>query len=119
MSDFYNDMQALASELLTEFKQGVITYVGLTPGTGTADEPGEPVETPTVLKGAVARGVEFKYVKGTGVLSTDLQITIPADTITPAPQGFFIVDGQRLKTVEIHRIPAAGTPVAYTIIVRK
>jgi len=119
MSEFYDEMQAIASELLTEFNQGTIAYVAMTLGNGPADDPGEPTETTTVFSGAVARGVEFKYVKGSSVLSTDLQVTIPGGIVEPTPEGFFTVDGVRLKIVEVHRIPATGTAVACTIIVRK
>lgn len=119
MSEFYDEMQGIASELLTEFNQGTITYVAMTAGGGPADEPGEPIETVTVFSGAVVRGVQFKYVRGSTVLSTDLQVTIPGGIVEPTPEGFFTADGVRLKIVEVHRIPATGTAVAYTIIVRK
>lgn len=119
MSDFYQDMQNLARSVLLEFNQGVIAYVTLVPGGGTADNPGAPTENPIVLDGATVRGVEFRFVKGSNVLSTDLQITFGGGMIDPKASGFFTIDGVRYKIVEIHRTPAAGTPVTYTVIVRK
>jgi len=48
-----------------------------------------------------------------------LQITLPGGIVEPQPEGYFTVDGVRHKIVEIKRVPAAGTPVAYHVIVRK
>lgn len=118
MSDFYLDMQNLAGDLLTEFNQGEIAYVIETPGSGPADNPGSPTPVTTPFPGATARGVEFKYVSG-DVLVTDLQIVIPGGIVEPEPQGYFTVDGVRYKIVEIKRLPAAGTPVSFIVIVRK
>lgn len=119
MNDFYSEMQNVAKDVLTEFNQGQITYVIDTPGNGPADDPGAPVTTTLPLPAATARGVQFKFIDGTNVLSSDLQITIPGGDFVPAPEGFFTVDGVKYKIVEIKRVPAAGTPVAHIIIVRK
>lgn len=119
MNDFYSEMQGIANEVLTEFNQGEISYVVETPGTGPADNPGAPTVTTTPLTAATARGVEFKFLTNTSILASDLQITIPGGIIEPAPEGFFIVDGVRYKIVEIKRVPAAGTPVVWIVIVRK
>ncbi len=118
MSDFYTDMQNVANEVLSDFKQGEIAYVIETLGNGPADDPGSSSLTTTELTNATARGVEFKYVSG-DVLASDLQIVFGAGIIEPQPQGYFTVDGVRYKIVEIKRIPAAGTPVSYIVVVRK
>lgn len=118
MGNFYQEMQGVASDLLREFNQGVIEYVALTPGNGPPDNPGPPTETPTTIN-AVARGVSFKYVDGTNILRSDLQITMPGDGVVPDPKGFIRVDGKQFKIVEIRRKPAAGTPVAFVVIFRK
>lgn len=118
MSDFYSDMQGVATEILTDFNQGEIAYVIETPGNGSDDDPGEPSVATTPLTSATARGVEFKYVAG-DVLASDLQIVMPGGIVTPEPEGYFTVDGVRHKIVEIKRVPAAGTPVAFIVIVRK
>lgn len=118
MNDFYSDMQAVAKDVLTEFNQGQISYVVNIPGNGPADNPGEPTPTTTPLPFATARGVQFKYVVG-DVLASDLQITIPGGIIVPDPTGFFTVDGVKHKIVQIKRVPAAGVPVSWIVIVRK
>jgi hypothetical protein len=130
MSDFYEDMRSVASELLKEFDQkrpgdpsptdNGIYYVGITPGTGPADNPGAPQEAPPIKVDAVARGVSFKYVDGTNVVQTDLQATMAVrPDMTPAISGFIIVDGKRHKIVKVMQKPAAGTSVAHTVIFRK
>lgn len=118
MSDFYREMQAVATDLLGEFKQGVIEYVSLTPGNGPADDPGPSQETVTPVD-AVARGVKFKYVDGSNVLATDQQLTMPGNGVEPQPTGFVRIDGVRHKIVQIVRKPAAGIAVAFTVIFRK
>lgn len=117
---FYDDMQGIATELLTEFKQGVISYVKVTPGSGPAHNPGPSVPVPTLLQGAVSRGIAWKYVNsGLGVAS-DLQVTHSVQAgVVPEINGFYDIDGLRYKVVNIVKKPAAGTTVAYVAIVRK
>ena len=117
MSDFYSDMQGIASSLLGEFSQGFIEYVELTPRDGPDDEPGEPTESRYRIN-ATVRGVKFSYVDNSLVVASDLQITIPADVIEPLISGSFDIDGVRYKIVKIIPKPAAGAPVVYTVIVR-
>lgn len=121
----YDDMQGIASDLFTEFKQGVIQYVRVTPGNGPADNPGPANETPFTLD-ATARGVKFKYVQNGLALATDEQITAAAHSALVADyasgtvmKGFVTVDGNRRKIVQAMQKPSAGTPVAFVLIVRK
>lgn len=119
MADFYKDMQNLASSLITEFNQGACEYVDIQPGNGPVDNPGPAVEVihPTP---AVARGVQFRYINNTDIVSTDLQMTIPVkDGMMPKMSGFVRGDGQRYKIVGVRTIPPFGTPVAHVIIFRK
>lgn len=119
MSDFYSDMQNVAAEILGEFKQGVIAYIGVTPGNGPAHNPGPSVEAAPVIVSGVARGVKAKYVDGTTIVATDLQMTMPGKGVAPAMNGFVTIDGVRHKIVHIDRKPSAGTVVAWTVIIRK
>lgn len=118
MADFYQEMQGVASDLLREFKQGVIEYVTVTPGNGPADNPGPAQEIPTVING-VARGVKFKYIDGSNIVASDMQVTMPGNMMEPKPNGFIRIDGVSYKIVQIIRKPAAGTAVAFTVIFRK
>lgn len=118
MADFYGDMQGIASKLLKDFKQGVIEYIAITPGIGSPDNPGVPQETLYPID-AVARGVKFKYVDGSHIVGTDLQLTMPGNGVIPEMTGFIRMDGTKYKIVQIVPKPAAGTPVAFTVIFRK
>lgn len=124
---FYDDMQNVASDVLKEFKQGVIKYVDVTPGAGPVDEPGEPMVNEFTLDGA-ARGVKYKYVQNGFAVATDLQVTASVKaknssgskvTLNPSMRGFIIVDDVKHKIVKILPKPAAGTTVAFAFIVRK
>lgn len=115
---FYEDMQNIASNLLTEFKQGVIEYGRLTPGAGPADDPGASSIAWQTLKGAVARGVSQKYIALSLAVATDKQITMSAELV-PDIRDKARIDGEELKIVHIVARPAAGTVAAYTLIVRK
>lgn len=119
MSDFYDDMRDLANELLTEFNQGTIQHLSITPGTGDADEPGAPTVVTTDLTAAVARGVEYRFATLSHVLESDLQIVIPGGSVEPQPSDYFTINGTRYKIVEISRTPASGTVVKFDVIVRK
>jgi hypothetical protein len=121
----YVEMQTLASGLFAEFKQGIIRYVRITPGTGPGDDPGPATETPFDWD-ATARGVKFQYVQNGLAIAGDLQASGPAhpalitdfanETVT---RGFVTIDGQRYKIVKAIPKPAAGVPVSFTLIVRK
>lgn len=115
----YQDMQLLGQKLFTAFNQGEIAYVVDTPGSGPADDPGEPTSVTTVFPGATARGVSFKFLKNSAVLTTDLEIHLPGGIVDIEPEGYMMVDGTPLKIVQIERQPSAGVVVAWTVIARK
>jgi len=119
---FYQEMQNLANDLLSDpdFKQGVIEYVRIVPGSGPADNPGPLTPVKTELPGGVVKGVSFKYVKDGLALSTDLTVTVPVHPdITVDMRDFIDIDGTRLKIVQDISSPAAGTRVVWKFIVRK
>lgn len=121
---FYDDMRAVASDVIGEFKQGTVIYVEMQPQAGaTPDNPSAPVPVEHPIN-AVTRPVEFKYVDGTQIVQSDEQFTIAAldaeaAGFEPSMTGFALIDGTRSKIVGIKRIPAAGDPITYTIIVRR
>ncbi len=116
---FYDDMQNVASEILEEFKQGVIKYIEVTPGAGTVDDPGASTETEYTLNGT-ANGVKFKYVQNGLAIASDMQVvTAVRFDIIPDMKGFIEIDNIRYKIVQILPKPAAGTTVANVFIVRR
>lgn len=119
MTDFYQEMQAVAAEVLAQFKQGTVVYVALTAQAGaTPDDPGVPVDVPHPVN-ATVKPVSMKYVDGTNIVQSDRQVTMPGDGVEPDSNGYMLIDGARYKIIEIKRIPAAGTPVTFIVIVRR
>jgi hypothetical protein len=116
---FYDDMQAVARDVIGEFAQGTIIYVELQPQEGgTPDDPLPPVSVEHSID-AVTRPVEFKYVDGTQIVQSDEQFTMPGGGVEPTMDGKATIDGRACKIVGIKRIPAAGTVITYTVIVRR
>jgi hypothetical protein len=132
MPSIYQELQAVAKEVLAEFDQkepgdaspdpahgNGIYYIAVVPGAGPAQNPGPSVEMPYKIDG-VARGVAFKYINDKNVTASDQQITMAVDPrFTPDEKGFVLIDGKRHKVIECHRKPAAGTPIAYTLVIKK
>lgn len=118
---FYEDMQNIATELLIEFKQGIIQYVSITPGNGPAHNPGPPViGAPITLIGAVARGAKYKYILKGQAIASDLQVTHSIQAgVDVKMDEIIIVDNVKYKVVHIEQKPASGVKVAETLIIRK
>lgn len=115
----YDELQDVTREIMSEFKQGSCVYIRRTPGNGPVDNPG----TSTIDRfelDAAARGVKYKYVASNLALASDLQVVASVKPeFTPDPTGMVEVDGLEYKIVQLLPIPAAGTPVAHTYIIRK
>mgnify|MGYP000408883787 CR=1 FL=1 len=114
MPDFYADMQAVASEMLAEFNQGVMTYIPLVGGTNDWDPKTD--GTPVTLAGT-ARGVQTKYLTDL-ITQTDLQITAAVFGTVPTNAGVVTIDGVRRQVIMVEQIPAAGTVVAWRLFVK-
>lgn len=118
---FYEDMQGIATDLLTEFQQGEILMIKSTPGIGKPWKPGAPTERTVTVQGA-ARGAKLSFSPKSLVQVGDLIVTIdvpsdPADY--PDMTDTLSIDGTRMKIVDITQKPAAGVPVVFTCLVRK
>lgn len=117
MTEFYDDMQDLAANILTEFNQGELVYVAPSTASGDPWNPTLVTGSRTTVKG-VGRGVQQKYVDGTHVVATDQQYTIQAGTVTPVAGATIEVDGTTLQVVKVIKVPAAGTPVVWMVFAR-
>lgn len=118
----YDEMQGVASELLGEFKQGIIQYIRIVPGSGPVDNPGPSTQVATTIN-ATARGVDQKYVGTTAqdgklIVATDKTVVMPADTVKPDITGFVSIDGKRAKVMSVEPRPAAGVAAVYILVVR-
>jgi hypothetical protein len=129
---FYQEMQGVATEILDEFQQGDVLAVRTTPGTPDPTKPWEPVEgtVKTYKLKATVRGVSQKYLDGTNITVSDQMVVaavaakevlngIPQgdEAFHPAASDEIRVDGKTRSVKRIIPIPAAGTPVAYHIVI--
>lgn len=117
----YDEMQNVVREILgdPEFKQGSTHLVKVTPGTGPVDDPGPATRMITPIDGAV-RGVKWSYVNIGLAVASDLQIThsvVPG--VVPVAGDKVIADGIEYHVKTVQPLPAAGTPVAYVLILSR
>lgn len=112
---FYDEMQEVATDLLTEFKQGIVQLRRETPGVPDPDAPWELVE-PTVetweLKAAV-RTVSVKYIDGTLIVAGDRMVTFAVPATVPVMADTLVVDGRAHAMKDLRPLPGAGAVVAY------
>lgn len=119
----YSELQGVASDLFAEFKQGKVEHVRTVTGAGPADEPGATVETvveidATVKNVSMSKSSRYLIRDGLAVAGDLLVSTgVPANPFTI--QDFIQIDDIRYKIVSIAPKPAAGTPVAFSLIVRR
>lgn len=117
---FYDDMQAIASDVLAEFKQGVVTLTRTTFASSdpaTPWVPGSP-STVTYTLDATVKGVSQQFVDGTLIKMTDLEVTAAVFAVEPAASDVMAIDGKAVTVLKTIRIPSAGTAVAHKFIVR-
>lgn len=119
MSEFYDGIREIASELLTEFKQGTIAYVKSTLGTGgTPDNPALPTLTSYPIN-AVARGVQYKYVMRGLALASDLQVTfayVYGETLAEGDQDLWDALGEAIQDSLAEQITVGGETAGEAVI---
>lgn len=130
MTDFYEQMAAVAAKLLAPTSEGglgqgdvrSVTYTPAPPPANSWEPPGDPAPTPIVLKAAV-RGVSEEYIgapanDGSLIVGTDLQV-IAAPWGGEYEAGAELqIDGKSVTVLRVMPIPAAGTVSAVKFIVR-
>ncbi len=114
MADFYTEMQGVASELLKEFQQGVITY---TPTVAPVNEWEDPVAGTPVTLDATANGVGKEYLSDL-ITTSDIEVTSAVFGQDPTIEGKVSIDGVAKEIISVRQIPAAGLPVAWKIFVK-
>lgn len=118
----YDDLRAVASDVMKDFAQDEIRYVTVTAAAGArADKRATPVRTPSNPLNAVARPVSTKYVDGTTIVRSDKMVTLVNNGETPTPdmKDMVRINGVDHKILEIMATPAAGDPISWKVIVRK
>lgn len=112
---FYDDMAAVATDVLTEFKQGVVQLVHTVPGTpdpSTPWQPGAPTVTTYDLAATVKR-VDQRYENGALIVQTGDIVTFAVPAVVPGIADTLIIDGVGRAITNLKPVPSAGTPVAY------
>jgi len=117
MAEFYGRLQGAASRLMQRFKQGIVTYTITGPDTGPewAPIPGAPV---TYALDATVQGVGDMYRNSTLIRESDLLVTCAVFGAEPVVQGTLSIDGAVMQIVQVKALPAAGTTVAWQVVVR-
>ena len=123
MSTFYGRLQGTASRLMAKFRQGQVVYTITGAPTGPAwnPTPGAPVSytlDATVAAVGTVDGGFNRYVDGTLILATDLQVTCAVFAVEPSLAGTITIDGKVCQIVRIDKLPGAGTVIAWRLFVR-
>jgi hypothetical protein len=114
----YGRMTATASRLMARFAQRSVVLKKTPRGPGPNDwTPGDPTTTEFPLD-ATVKGVSKQFVDGTTILSTDLEITAAVFGAEPDPADALLIDGKPVTVLQVMRLPAAGTVVAWKWIAR-
>ena len=116
MADFYAEMRGIATELLTEFKQGSMALLQYTPASGPPHNPGKPTWARLPFDGT-ANGVSAYMLQDTLVQSSDRVVIVPAD-IVPTVKDRIEIDGVGYQIIKVTPKPAAGNPVLWQVVVR-
>lgn len=114
---FYSDMQSVASELLTEFQQGEVSYEIDGEPSGDPWNPTPGAVTRYTLQ-ATIQGVGSRYRDSTLIREGDLMVTAAVFGMAPSLSGRVVIDGAAHQIVQVQQIPAAGTPVVWKMVVR-
>lgn len=122
---FYNDMQKIATDLLTQFDQGGLQYVRRVKTTPNGPDPGVITPTTITLHGA-ANGVSKQYIgsslaDGTLIVVSDLMATVSVKDFSfePSLADVVKVNGVSHNIIQVLKVPPAGTPVVYKLFFRK
>lgn len=121
MTTIYDQLQGVASDVLSNFSQGDVFYLapGADTDTGTDWDP-QPSEPVRHELDATVRGVAQRYVDGTSILATDLQMVaaVLPDGTQIGTEGQVEVDGRLHEIIRTQRTPAAGTQVSWLVFLR-
>ncbi|RWB31837.1 MAG: hypothetical protein EOQ41_12905 [Mesorhizobium sp.] len=115
MAGFYEEMQEFASEMLGEFKQGVVTLnrtLTAPPDPSTPWIPGEPVTTAYPLF-AIVKRLHQRYENGVLIVETGDMVTFAVPVVLPALSDTLAIDGVERAITNLTPIPAAGSVVAW------
>jgi len=115
---FYDDMAAVALELLDEFGQAIT----LPRTTGGSVDPITGIVTPGTDASVVTTGLLKPYpdamIDGARILSSDRELVLSDEQVVN-PTDKPLIDGEEWSIVNIKTINPAGTVVCYFVQVRR
>lgn len=115
----YDELVPVVRDVMGEFQQGEINLVKLEPGDGPPDNPGPSTPVRTRLD-ATASGVSAKLVQDGFATATDLMvIAATIDGIVIGVNDRIEIDGIQHTIVKDMTVPAAGTKLAWKLVVRR
>lgn len=115
---FYDEMAEIASEVLSEFKQGTISLITRAAPTGNAWNPTPGAET-TITLDAVANGISARYLSTGLYVASDKVVISAVPSVVPKITDAVLIDGVRYNILAVETKPEAGTPVVYVMICRR
>jgi hypothetical protein len=128
MTDIYTKAQSIANTLLARFAQGTIVLQRATNAASDVATPwvlGAETVTEYTILGTVS-GVSKKYIDGTRVVDSDLQIVLGSKLVNssgvlveiePNMRDRIVLDDSPKEIKKIVRNPAAGTVVSWVLVV--
>lgn len=114
---FYDDMQDVAAELLTEFGQ-TLTFKRITKTFNKITGKNTTATTATSTVVGVEVPINNRLIDGTRIQAGDRQLVIAA-TYAPVMSDTVSLSGEYWSIVEIQPIQPADTVIAYRLQVRK
>lgn len=115
MVGFYDEMQEVATELLTDLAQGVVQLKRITtadPDPATPWIPGAATATTYPLRAAVRR-LHQRYEGGVLVVETGDLVTFAVPEVMPVLTDRLVIDGAERVITSLTPIPGAGTVAAW------
>jgi len=109
----YAAMQATATGLLGDFKQGLVSLrrATQTPGANPWDPPS--VVKADIALSAIVRRLHRRYENGVLIIETGDQVIFAVPAITPELTDRLVINGQARAITNLTPIPPSGTPVVY------
>ncbi|MGX9120330.1 hypothetical protein ACWTU6_27245 [Mesorhizobium sp. BHbsci] len=105
----------MATEMLGEFKQGVVSLERVTTADSDPATPWIPGEATTTVYplDAVVKRVHQRYENGVLIVETGDLVTFAVPAVAPSLTDKLIIDGAERAITNLTPIPAAGTIVAW------
>lgn len=113
-------MAEMATDLLTEFKQGSIVLHRVTKAAVDEEQPWvRPVETSISFPlFGVAKRVDQRYENGLTIVETGDVVTFAPFASTPVMTDKVSIDGGEQRAIKsIKRVPSAGTVIVWKVFV--